>query len=385
MKRILSFVCLFFLFVASALAVDVAVQHDNFGRGDVVIAQVLHCAGASTLKISNPASPPDLVYVDAGNGDWESHYNTNSNAFKGKYTISVKCQDSTKSTAPFCVDSPLCLGPVIEGDVDVPSDDSADDSSNSGSGGGGGGVRNCFPKYQCDNYWSVCSSNLVQTKNCVDTSPTKCGGSKPQTRACTPCRESWACSGWGECVSGSEARTCSDDLDCGSAAYKPVESRACGSTDVYGPEPARITGQVPPPSANSAKYPAVQKATLPAAEESFWDAWGLVILGIVAVLLLVGLVLFLLHRKKGGHAAYNYNELKEWVVKERAAGSKDADIRTILLEQTGWTKEDVELAFADLPSSAITLVKDGSPSSVEVKSVPENKSIPDNKSGSLKK
>jgi hypothetical protein len=68
--------------------------------------------------------------------------------------------------------------------------------------------------------------------------------------------------------------------------------------------------------------------------------------GVGALLLLILIVVLIVHfvhaHKK---TAYNVNDLKEWIRKEKEAGTPDADIRQILKENTGWTDEEINRAF----------------------------------------
>ncbi len=354
MKRAILFVLGIVFFSFSLFAVDVSLVKTDYARGENVVVSVDACVGASTLKITNPAVPADLVYVDQGNDVWQSSYNTNSNAFKGKYTVYVACADGTKSQTQFCVESPGCLGvvPVNDGGNNNPNnggnDGPAQAGSSSGGSGGGSPRGRCNPQWQCDTYWSQCNADMTQSRNCVDTS--RCAPPKLENRSCAPCQESWACSSWNTCEGGMESRSCYDDKDCGTATYKPVEERPCG-VDIGGYEPDRYTSQVPPPSQaapSRVQYSAVQKINTPVPTTTFWDEWGFLILALIALLLLVGLILFLLHLRHSKHPTYNSDELKVWMLKEREAGSTDGEIRQILMEQTGWTKEDVDLAFEEL-------------------------------------
>ena len=57
------------------------------------------------------------------------------------------------------------------------------------------------------------------------------------------------------------------------------------------------------------------------------------------------------YHHKHKHLVYNFDELTEWIGKERAAGTSDEDIRHILINQTGWTDEEVNNAFSGLSAS----------------------------------
>ncbi len=349
MRRLILAIFIFAFFSFSVAAVDVSLSATELARGQVLVSTVTSCANIATLQLKNPDG--QLVYVDQGNADWESRYNTNSNGARGKYSLKVLCQDTTSTEKFFCVEAPGCTDVAINNVPPPPPADDGNANAGSPSGNSGGGGRRCNPKWQCDNYWTQCDVTLQQSRNCFDT--TKCAPQKLENRTCAPCQESWACSAWSPCEGGMEGRTCLDDKDCGTATYKPVEERPCGA-DIGGYEPDRYTSQVPPPSAaapSRLQYPAVQKVVAPVASVSFWDEWGFLILALLALLLLVGIILYLLHMKNNKHAAYNSDELKIWMLKEKEAGSSEGDIRQILMEQTGWTKEDVDLAFEELAKS----------------------------------
>ena len=45
---------------------------------------------------------------------------------------------------------------------------------------------------------------------------------------------------------------------------------------------------------------------------------------------------------------YNFNELKGWIGKEQQMGTSVKDIKEILGQHTGWSREDIENSFAEL-------------------------------------
>jgi hypothetical protein len=51
--------------------------------------------------------------------------------------------------------------------------------------------------------------------------------------ACEPqnCTESWVCDSWSDCEDDEETRTCSDNNQCGTYVFRPIESRDCDSSD----------------------------------------------------------------------------------------------------------------------------------------------------------
>ncbi len=338
---------IFFLFVllmaVSALAVDVTLPKTDFAHGEMVVSSI-SCAGDAVLRVQNPEG--QLIYVDQGRDDWESSYHTNSDSSKGKYTIRVSCEDATNSDQFFCVDAPGCIAAIQNNPPPPPPP--VDNRNNGGSSSGGGGGRaRCKPQWDCD-VWTFCNSTAQQSRPCKDVN--NCEKAKTEVRECIPCRESWACSAWSECNNGLQARNCVDDYDCGTGQYKPTLSKRCDDDYVSGPEPARFSSQLPPPRYSNTGTRA--PAPVASSEPTFWEEYKVFILAGVALLLvaIIMVVFFLLRRKK--QVVYNHDELKDWIKQERAAGTSDADIRQILMQQTGWTKEDVERAFSDLSTPA---------------------------------
>ena len=76
-----------------------------------------------------------------------------------------------------------------------------------------------------------------------------------------------------------------------------------------------------------------------------WEDYQLYIIGGAAVLVLAALVLLAIHLLMPKKIAYNLNELKQWVRKEKEMGTSDSDIREILKQNTGWTDQEVDMAF----------------------------------------
>ena len=61
----------------------------------------------------------------------------------------------------------------------------------------------------------------------------------------------------------------------------------------------------------------------------------------------------MVHAFKPKPAAYNIEELKEWVQKEKEMGTSKEDIETLLTEHTGWSKGEVENKFKELKDEAL--------------------------------
>ena len=111
--------------------------------------------------------------------------------------------------------------------------------------------------------------------------------------------------------------------------------KLCTEEDALGPAPVQISYSIPPPY----YAPPVEK-------ESFWKENLFYLITIPLVLIAIIIVIILtFHFLKPKRLAYNLNELKQWVRKERAMGTSDVDIRIILKEHTGWRDEEINQAL----------------------------------------
>jgi hypothetical protein len=191
----------------------------------------------------------------------------------------------------------------------------------------------CSQDWQCGSTWSYCNSTLQQSALCADKN--RCDQNeltKRLVRSCDSCDESWVCSVWSSCSGGRQTRTCSDEHSCGKTVYKPQLEKGC-TVPASGPPPARIIQQPP------AYAPPVQQPA------SFWDTWGTWVLGLAVGLLVIIIIVVLLIFTRHKKVVYNYDELIEWIKKERAMGTSNRDIRNILVDKTGWKDDEVKTAF----------------------------------------
>lgn len=235
---------------------------------------------------------------------------------KGTYTLYAACQGDSSVTSTLCVGTAQeCAAQATPPAATPPS--------------GGGG---CIPTWKYSD-WSFCNATLKQSRIVTDTSSCR----KPQkmeARNCTVCEESWTCSGWSECVDSLQQRTCTDDRECGTTVKKPDEQRFC-QEEIIPPEISQPLPIQPPP----------KKPTPPApAEPSFWEQYGLYVVGIPLALIILALIiwlLFLLLRKRK-KLVYDPEEVRLWAKKERATGTSDEDVRQIIGDYTGWSKERIE-------------------------------------------
>jgi len=316
MKTIFLFIAIFMLsFSLAAAAVEVSTNQLEYSSGQTVTATITGCIGTSLVEFRNPSG--SVVDIKAGEDDWSATYNTLSDSEDGKYKVEATCTNGA-GQSNFCVDAPSCI--------------STGTSSQTGSSGGGG---SCTPNWSCTD-WSFCGPTLTQTRTCTDLN--NCQTQREESRPCESCLESWVCSLWAECSAGVQSRACYDEHFCETSNLKPGLQKGCNEMDPI-PPPARISSQLPPPYVPP---PA-------AAQQSFlsktWENYKMYIIGGAAAILLAVMIILAIHIFMPKKVAYNINELKQWVRKEKEMGTSDTDIREILKQNTGWTDQEVDLAF----------------------------------------
>lgn len=316
MKKMFLFVVLFSLSFSLVAAVQVSTNKVEYNSGQTVTATISDCVGTSLVEFKNPSG--NVVDIKSGEGSWSTSYNTLSDSEDGKYTVVATCTDGA-AQSNFCVDAPGC----------VPSESTEAQTTSSTAGG-----TTCTPNWSC-NDWSYCGPTLTQTRSCVDLN--NCRSARDETRECEACQESWVCSTWNECNTGLQTRACYDEHFCETTHNKPAIQKGCQQADPF-PAPARISAQLPPPYVPP-----------PVAQPSFlskvWRNYNFYIIGGVGAILLAVVILVTIHFLMPKKVAYNINELKQWVRKEKEMGTSDADIREILKQNTGWTDEEINSAF----------------------------------------
>ena len=276
-----------------------------------------------------------------GNSMWFTEATTNVNKaysaqFKppkeGEYKIRAVCSGDVAVVAGTTVGTPL----------GGQGDDTGSTDTGGGPSSGNGGGSSCSVNWQCST-WSYCNNQLEQTRTCVDLNRCNTDYKKPNvTQSCSACEESWTCSDVRYC-DGGETYCASfvDEHACGTFFSKPQVQGSCpsGATGYKAPPAYRPPAPVIPPQV---QIPAL----------SFWEEnmkWLIAIPSLIFLILIV--VLLFLHYRKP-HVVYNLHELEDWIAKERAAGTPDADIRHILKEQTGWEDKDVDEAFGKIGKEA---------------------------------
>ena len=349
MKVLLS---LFILVILSSLAladISLSTVGTEFSHGGLVNINVNSCLGTSVLRVLN--SDGSLVYIEGGNDNWDTVYNTESDSDNGKYSATIGCEDGTSDQVFFCVDADGCLAglPVDDssdddsGDGDLgPADESfggddseADETSGSPSPGGGGGCRS---DWSCSS-WSYCNKDLKETRVCVDKN--NCKNDRTESNDCTQCQESWTCLEWSVCQNGNNLRNCFDEHQCGTVLQKPGLQKSCQAANAFGPQPVKVIYQESGSSGTSNR----DAFSL----QSYWNDYKIEIISILSGLVLIilaALIINLIRRPK--KHAVNYDELKEWIHAERKLGNSDEQIKEILKKDTSWKDYEIDDAFNEL-------------------------------------
>ena len=293
MRKLLLYLVLILLSISLATAVEINTDKTDYSGNEMVSITISQCTGTSILKIINPGF--DLVDIKADQDNWVTLYNTLSDSADGKYTLTVSCTNGD-AQANFCVDSPGC----------IPETPPAPPS--------GGAGRRCIPEWSCSQ-WSYCDANLQQTRSCTDLK--NCQPPREETRECDQCQESWVCSLWSECQFGTNSRTCADEHFCGTNLLKPATQKSCQIATPPGPPPRQISPQIPIPSYTAPPpLPTIQEPGFSLAQ--FWEQFKVhVIAGVSGLVLLILIIFLVLHFVKGKKTAFNVDELREWVKKER--------------------------------------------------------------------
>jgi len=329
MKRIVIFTVLFLLTLSLAAAVEVSTNKIGYTGGETVTATIADCQGTSIVKFLSSGGM--LVDIKSGQNNWQTTYNTLSDSSSGKYTVDATCTNGN-AAAKFCVDSAACAEEVTVQQETTQQETTPQEKKK--------GADSCLPDWSCST-WSFCGPDQTQKRSCTDRN--NCQAAKTETRPCAPCQESWICSLWSDCQGGLHNRACFDEHQCLTTNYKPVLQKGCDALPV-GPEPDRISFELPPP------FPPAQAQVT---KEGFWDKYSNYIIGLLAAIVLAALIAVAIHYLKPKKVAYNINELKEWVRKEKEMGTADFDIREILKHNTGWTDDEIDIAFESLRKAQV--------------------------------
>ena len=205
-----------------------------------------------------------------------------------------------------------------------------------------------IPKWSCGS-WSYCNATLNQSRECIDLRGRR--DAKIEVQGCAECIESWTCGTWSSCKAGKQTRTCTDDHACRSTALKPDEERSCTGVE-------QQTSRGTPRSA----APVTQRPA-PAAESFFQKYLFWLVGGGASLLVIAALIIITLHHFHATkHVVYNYEELKQWIMKEKSMGTPDEHIKEILSDHTGWSEADVAEVYKELePVAAAPAVQPATP------------------------
>ena len=309
--------------LAQAVTLDLAGKTD-YARGESIAITVRNCAGWSALQIFSARDEGlNLVDINHGSSDWQYLYNTNSDLSDGKYRLYTSCADGTTYDTHVCINQPGCL-------ISTPPEPESTGGTSGGHGGGGG----CIPQWACSSEWTLCNTTLQQSRQCRDTGDCYLKP-KLEVRACSPCPESWVCTQWSGCSNGMQIRTCTDERKCGTSLSMPALQKACSIAVPPGPQPVRIVNQPPVPPVQQ------QPAELPIS--SFWESYKVYIFsggGLVLIVLII-LIMMVIHRPK---KAVNFDDLVEWIRKEKEYGTSDDVVRKTL-QKTEWTSPEISRAY----------------------------------------
>ncbi|MBU0470156.1 MAG: hypothetical protein ABIG52_03025 [Nanoarchaeota archaeon] len=319
MKKLIFFFVTFLLLISLATAIDVTTNKKDYSSGEMVSITVTSCTGTPFVEIRNSAS--DLVDIKSG---LTVIYNTASDSDDGKYKVTVTCSDGSED-AFFCVDDKGCT--IISGGEAPPSKK--------------GGGTYCSSQWAC-NSWSFCNANLQQSRTCTDLN--NCQAPRTETQECSQCEESWICSLWSECYLSTNQRTCFDEHACGTSYLKPFEEKSCKIASPPGPAPAQVSTQLPPPTfAYQPPVPVPEKSAL----DQFWEDYKFhALAGSAGLILLIIIILLITHFVKARKSeAYNLQELKDWIQKERQIGASETEMKETLQKHTSWRPEEISKAF----------------------------------------
>jgi PKD repeat protein len=185
---------------------------------------LLNGSGSSDANIPGPMND-SLTYIFAF-GDGSSYTESASNATDGaydgmtthaypnagNYTVTLTVIDifglSDSSTTTIRIDAPPPPPPPPP----------------AGGGSGGGG----YYFYGTVIYMNATNATNITVMAALNQTNATVSN---QTGMCT---ESWACSGWTQCTSGLQTRTCSDLNNCSTTAGKPPETQFCGANQTGG-------------------------------------------------------------------------------------------------------------------------------------------------------
>jgi hypothetical protein len=221
-------------------------------------------------------------------------------------------------------------------DDDDDNDDNDDNNNNNGGSSskssGGGGGKSCTPDIVCNPKWSPCNLTLKQVQTCYDKNG--CIPSYSEVRDCDKCEESWICREWSECLNDYQTRDCYDETKCGTYQFQPETKKSC-SVEL---KPVQKTEPYQQPKQPEVYQPVVEEKSV----------WPYIIAAIVGLIVLIGGAAI------GYQHYYNvekvseeeqFQQLKDWVKKERDHGVSDEEMKRMLKENTSWNDNEINQAL----------------------------------------
>ncbi len=146
------------------------------------------------------------------------------------------------------------------------------------------------------------------------------------------CTESWTCSQWSDCVSGTQLRVCQDEHKCSTTFNKPKEKQFCTE---------EVTSTLPVQEQMEDK-PLVEKT--PAASGNNTLFWVILIVIILLVIGTIMILLLVLRKKSSSQEISGNDQFRSWIEQQHQRNLSDEQSKQLLLQQ-GWTPEQVEEAF----------------------------------------
>lgn len=167
------------------------------------------------------------------------------------------------------------------------------------------------------------------------------------SRIPSSCAPEWECTQWSSCLGGMQTRVCNDVHLCFTDYDKPSLIQNCSVTDVV------VKPVVKPVESQEPKFTYQQPAIVE--KTSLVGNWGYIVGSLASLLALAGVVmLYLYHHHKKSN--YTTDDLKDWVIQERTAGTDDSEIALIIKDHLNW-KDDQIASFLtmvpkDLPKAS---------------------------------
>ena len=172
-------------------------------------------------------------------------------------------------------------------------------------------------------------------------------------------RVGWNCPmKWSTCKNGLEQRTCTDMFN---PVITRIETRPCVVTAPPAPpkpvpvvQPPKPVPLAPPKPVQviqqpaEMKVPAVQKpAPVLLMIKDLWQKYKVYVVAVPSALLVIITLILLVHHFRKPKVVYNLEELKQWIKAEKAMGTSDENVKAILAQNTGWSKEEIEKAMSE--------------------------------------